>query len=214
MSGARVSYEGAESFLPSPRGNLKALREASRTCRGCDLFARATQTVFGAGNPNARMVLVGEEPGDKEDLAGAPFVGPAGHVLDDALARSGIDHAEVYLTNAVKHFKWEPRGKIRLHKKPTAREVVACVPWLEAELAAIKPAVIVGLGATAARSILGRPVTLSSQRGKTIERQDGYPVILTLHPSAVLRATPEAREEARGRLVDDLRRAARIAGKA
>lgn len=152
-------------------------------------------------------MLVGEQPGDKEDQAGTPFVGPAGRLLDRALVESGISRDEVYLTNAVKHFKWEPRGRVRLHKKPSSREIVACAPWLEAEIAAVRPFVIVGLGTTATRALLGRPTTLASQRGRTVARTDGTLVVVTLHPSAVLRATGDNRIRAHDQLVEDLGRA-------
>ena len=197
----------AAAFLPERR-TLKSLREAARDCRGCPLWAHATQTVFGAGDAHARLVLVGEQPGDHEDLEGKPFVGPAGLLLDRCLVEAGIDRTEVYVTNAVKHFKWEPRGKRRIHKKPSAREAAACRPWFDAELDAVQPALIVCLGATAAQALLGRPFRVTQSRGRVLEAPGLPPVLATVHPSSILR-TPddEAREEARKAFVKDLRAA-------
>ena len=197
---------GAEQFLPDRADDLDRLREASAGCRGCDLYARATRTVFGEGDPHARVMLVGEQPGDREDVEGAPFVGPAGRLLDEALERAGIDRSEVYVTNAVKHFKWEARGKRRLHKKPSSREVAACKPWLVAEIAAVRPEVVVCLGATAAQSLLGAAFRVSRQRGEVFDGPDGTRITATVHPSSILRAGDErSRREERERFVADLR---------
>jgi DNA polymerase len=185
------------------------LREAAESCHGCDLYREATQTVFGAGPARADLMMVGEEPGDKEDVAGEPFVGPAGRVLDRALAEAGIDRASVYLTNAVKHFKFTrpERGKTRLHKKPTVGEIRACFPWLEAELAAVRPQLVVCLGATAARALLGPDFRVTRQRGAVMELPERRSRFLaTVHPSAVLRA--DDREEAFAAFLKDLKAAA------
>lgn len=201
----------AAAFLP-PRRDLASLREASRTCEGCTLWTHATQTVFGEGNPRARLVLVGEQPGDAEDRLGHPFVGPAGHLLDRCLEDAGIDRDLVYITNAVKHFKWEPRGKRRIHTRPSTREVRACRPWLDAELAEVEPAVIVAMGATAAQAILGRTFRLTEHRGEVILDPAGRSVVATLHPSAILRMDDDARRTAeRAAFTDDLRHAASLA---
>ena len=203
-----VDSTSAADFLPE-RHTLKALREAARTCRGCPLYQNATQTVFGEGDPHARLILVGEQPGDREDLEGKPFVGPAGHLLDRCLIEAGIDRDLVYVTNAVKHFKWEPRGKRRIHKKPSAREQAACRPWFDAEVEAIKPALVVCLGATAAQSLLGNKFRVTQERGKVLNTPGLPPVLATVHPSSILRAPDdEAREEARTGFIDDLRKAA------
>lgn len=196
---------------------LPQLRAAAETCRGCDLYKRATQTVFGEGARQADMILVGEQPGDREDVEGHPFVGPAGALLDKALADAGIDRKRVYVTNAVKHFKWKPapRGKKRLHSKPSARQMTACRPWLEAELNAIKPGVLVLLGATAAQSLLGAAFRITKSRGKVLTDTPWAPaVVATIHPSAALRAPDDtARREMYRGLVADLRIAARAAVK-
>jgi DNA polymerase len=186
------------------------LRVAASGCRGCDLYKTATQVVFGAGPKSARVMFVGEQPGDQEDRQGEPFVGPAGALLDKALADAGIPRDAVYLTNAVKHFKWEPRGKRRIHKKPRASEVKACRPWLEAELRAVRPAVVVCLGATAAQSLLGSAFKLMQQRGQLVSSPLAAQVVATIHPSAVLRAPDsEGRREAYEMLVRDLKVVAR-----
>lgn len=199
----------ARPFVPSTR-RLSALRDAARGCQGCDLFAHATQTVFGDGPARASIMLVGEQPGDEEDKRGQPFVGPAGRLLDDLLTEAGLPRSRVYLTNAVKHFAWEPRGKRRIHRKPRISEMRACQPWLGAEIAAVRPALIVCLGATAAQAMLGTKTTLGSVAGRTVESPAG-PVIATLHPAAVLRAADAAaRDAARARLIADLRRAAAV----
>ena len=194
----------AGEFLPKRR-TLASLRAAALSCKGCDLYKNASQTVFGEGAGNARVVLVGEQPGDMEDRQGRPFVGPAGRTLDKALAEGHITREEVYLTNAVKHFKFIQRGKRRLHQKPLIRQVIACKPWLQAELDIVRPEVIVCLGATAAQSILSRTVLVSKERGKFIERDSGAAVFITIHPSAIYRRPGESerREEYR-RFVGEL----------
>ena len=176
----------AADHLPQ-RISLPALRAAVHDCRGCDLYRRATQAVFGEGDPRARVMMVGEQPGDEEDLAGRPFVGPAGRLLDRMLEAAGVPRAEVYLTNAVKHFKWVPRGKRRLHQKPGSGEVEACKPWLEAELAVIKPEVLVLLGATAAQALLGRAFKVTKSRGVPFASRYAPVTFATVHPSSLLR---------------------------
>jgi uracil-DNA glycosylase len=194
-------------FLP-PRHDLSSLREAATRCQGCDLYQHATQVVFGEGRAHAPILLVGEQPGDREDQQGKPFVGPAGQLLDKCLESAGINRAEVYVTNAVKHFKWEPRGKIRLHKKPNSLEIAACRPWLEAEISAVAPQLVVCLGATAAQALLGSQFRLTKHRGEVFPTRYG-PVTATIHPSAILRMPePDAREAEIASLVADLRIAA------
>lgn len=198
---------------PPAGADLDQLREAARGCRACPLWEPATQTVFGEGPPAARLVLVGEQPGDKEDRAGRPFVGPAGRVLDDALAAAGIDRSVTYTTNAVKHFKYKPAGKVRLHQNPAAREVAACRPWLDAELALLAPEVVVLLGATAGKAILGPAFRVTRDRGRFLDWPGPGRLLATIHPSAVLRAPdPEARAAASDGLVTDLRVAAKVLG--
>lgn len=195
--------------LIPPRPTLPKLRVAAQECRGCALWRRGTQTVFGEGSRTARMLFVGEQPGDKEDLAGRPFVGPAGRLFDESLAAAGIDRDSVYVTNAVKHFKWRPSGKRRLHEKPNAGEVAACSFWLELELRLVKPELIVALGATAAQSLLGRAFRVTRDGGKVIDSPHGR-VLATAHPSSSLRAPDEAaRREQLQRFVRDLKVAAR-----
>jgi uracil-DNA glycosylase len=202
----------AESFLPS-RLNLRSLREAARHCEGCDLYKNATQTVFGEGPRTAAIILLGEVPGDEEDKQGHPFVGPAGRLLDEAIEEAGLARDEVYLTNAVKHFRWEPRGKRRLHKKPTTRQIEACKPWLHAEILVVKPQVIVCLGATAAQAMLGRGFRITKARGKFFKSEHAAWITSTYHPSAVLRAPDkDDRDQKRGELVEDLHHAAERAG--
>jgi DNA polymerase len=168
--------------------SLKALREEAASCTRCDLYKRGTQTVFGEGSRRARVMFVGEQPGDREDLEGRPFVGPAGRLLDQALVAAGIDRDDVYVTNVVKHFKWEPRGKRRIHQKPNAREIAACRPWLDGEVAAVKPEIIVCLGATAAQALLGRSFKVTKMRGQPVPTPLARWAIATVHPSSVLRA--------------------------
>ncbi|HSD35413.1 MAG TPA: UdgX family uracil-DNA binding protein [Alphaproteobacteria bacterium] len=193
----------------APGARLEALAAAARGCIACPLFERGTQTVFGEGPSTARMLLVGEPPGDAEDLAGRPFVGPAGKLLDRALVAAGIERDRVYVTNAVKHFKWVPRGKRRIHSKPNAMEIQACFPWLEAEIAAIKPQVVVALGATAAQALLGRSFRVTKQRGVPATSALAVQVVATVHPSALLRAPDEATRRAETeRFIADLRAAA------
>lgn len=199
----------AAPFVPASR-SLRAMRRAVQDCRGCPLYANTTQAVFGEGIRSAPIVLVGEQPGDQEDKQGRPFVGPAGGVLWRCLDDAGISRELVFATNAVKHFKHEDRGKRRLHKKPSAAEVEACHPWLDAELHAVGGRVIVALGATAARSLFGRAMPIAASRGTTLQVGD-RPAIVTYHPSAVLRAD-EAAAEIRAAIVEDLRRAHRLAG--
>jgi uracil-DNA glycosylase family protein len=171
--------------------SLRALEAAAKDCRACDLWKRGTQTVFGAGPKTASLLFVGEQPGNEEDLQGKPFIGPAGKLLDRALADAGIDRNQVYITNAVKHFKWEERGKRRLHKKPNALEISACLPWLESEVAIVKPHVIVALGATATAALLGPAIRVLAHRGKRLPSKFGPPVMVTVHPSSILRAVDE-----------------------
>jgi DNA polymerase len=201
---AMVQSTSAADFLPD-RLNLRALREAADHCKGCDLYLNATQAVFGEGPKSATVVMVGETPGDQEDIEGRPFVGPAGRLLDEAIVEAGLARRDVYITNAVKHFRWEPRGKRRLHKKPSARQISACRPWLEAEMTVIKPEVVVCLGATAAQALLGRDFRISRQRGEFLVSSWAEWTLATHHPSAVLRA-PEKQDRVRmrGELVDDL----------
>jgi DNA polymerase len=195
----------AEPYVPATT-SLKTLAAAAQDCRGCDLYKHATQAVLGAGLRTARVVLVGEQPGDQEDLAGEPFVGPAGALLDKALADAGIRRADVYVTNAVKHFKWEPRGKRRIHKKPRLSEVKACRPWLDAELRAIAPALVVCLGSTAAQSVFGPQFKLMQMRGQVLTTPGDRRALATIHPSAVLRAPDsEGRRAAYEMLVADLK---------
>ena len=202
-----VSTGSAGDFMP-PTITLAALRKAAAGCRGCRLWTIGTQTVFGEGPPTARVLIVGEQPGDSEDREGRPFVGPAGRLLDGALEAAQIDRADVYVTNAVKHFKWEPREgtKRRIHKKPGDREVRACYPWLDAEMAVLRPEVIVALGATAAQAMLGKDFRVTQERGRPIETDSGATVFATVHPSAVLRAPPDARESAERDFFADLRK--------
>ena len=200
----------AADFLP-PRHDLPSLQTASKECQGCDLYRNATQTVFGEGRASSTILFVGEQPGDQEDLAGRPFVGPAGRLLDACMEEAGIDRSAAYVTNAVKHFKWEPRGKRRIHKKPTMREVAACRPWLSAEIEAVGPKLVVCLGATAAQSLLGSSFRVSQDRGKTMKVPGYPPIVTTVHPSSILRAqTDEDRERERQLFVADLITAARV----
>jgi len=193
---------------------LKALREEARKCQACALWANATQTVFGAGAPHASVMLVGEQPGDEEDRKGLPFIGPAGRLLDRALEAAGVEREQVYITNAVKHFKWQARGKRRLHKTPAQREIDACHQWLERELATVKPHVVVCLGATAAKAVIRKDFKVSTERGKFVESQAAPYVFATLHPSALLRLQDDAeREAAFAAFVKDLKLITRALGR-
>ena len=207
------SQDSAEEFFPA-RKSLKAFREAATDCKACDLWKRGTQTVFGEGARHAEIVFVGEQPGNEEDLTGKPFVGPAGRLLNDALIEADIDRAKTYVTNVVKHFKWEPRGKRRIHKKPNAREIAACRPWLEAEIDLVKPKVIVCLGATAAQALLGPKFRVSKQRGQFIESTLAPYIMATVHPSSILRAPDdETRRAEKRHFVDDLKKVADVLSK-
>ena len=200
----------AASLIPA-RPTPTKLREIAKGCTSCDLYKRGTQTVFGEGSPRARVVFVGEQPGHEEDLAGRPFVGPAGRLLDRALVEAGIDRSKVYVTNVVKHFKWEPRGKRRIHAKPNAAEIAACRPWLDAELALSQPEVVVCLGATAAQALLGRQFRVSAERGRWVKSRLAPHVMATVHPSSILRAPDdETRHAVMRRFVDDLRTVAEV----
>jgi DNA polymerase len=199
----------AADYLPA-RKTLPALREAVQGCRGCDLYRNATQAVFGEGAAHAQVLFVGEQPGDKEDLAGKPFVGPAGQLLDRALEEAGIDRRQAYVTNAVKHFKWQARGKRRIHQKPSWSESVACRPWLEAELAVVRPRALVCLGATAAQSLFGRDFRVTQHRGELLDSDLAGLVAATIHPSAILRQQDEELRDAEfAAFVDDLSAVAR-----
>jgi uracil-DNA glycosylase len=197
---------------PAERKSLDQLREEAAGCRACDLWKTGTQTVFGEGAARAGVMLVGEQPGDREDVEGRPFVGPAGRLLDSALEQAGIDRNRVYITNVVKHFKWRPRGKRRIHQKPNAEEIAACRPWLDGELEAVKPRVLVCLGATAAQALLGRQFRVSSQRGEFVDSPLAERVTATVHPSSILRADDEDREAAMADFVRDLTRVAEELG--
>jgi len=200
----------AEELIPA-RPSLRALRRAAAGCRACPLWRSGTQTVFGAGPTSARVMLVGEQPGDREDRAGEPFVGPAGEVLERALGEAGIPRGDAYVSNVVKHFKWKPgRGKRRLHQRPNSEEIAACRPWLDAELAVVRPEVVVCLGATAAKALLGSKVRVTRDRGRFIESDFADAVTVTIHPSAILRIEdPSERREARRELAADLRKVAK-----
>lgn len=201
--------EPVSSLLPD-RPTLKRVADIAAGCKACDLYTRGTQTVFGEGPKDARLMLVGEQPGDAEDLAGHPFVGPAGKLLDRALEQAGIDRSLVYVTNVVKHFKWEPRGKRRIHAKPNAAEIGACRPWLETEIALVRPHALICLGATAAQALLGKSFKVSKQRGEFVESSLAPVVMATVHPSSILRAPDdEARRVEMERFVADLKKLAR-----
>src|SRR5829696_6675256 len=193
MAPEQLGLDTAAPFVPD-RPTLPKLRAAAAGCTACHLHKLGTQTVFGEGSADADVAFVGEQPGDQEDLAGRPFVGPAGRILDEGLAAAGIDRSQVYVTNAVKHFKWQARGKRRIHQKPNWTEMTACRPWLEAELAVVRPKVLVLLGATAAQSLLGRQFRVTQHRGELVESDLAEAVTATIHPSAILRGEPEQRE--------------------
>ena len=212
IKGKREVWSAAP-FVPS-NPTLRKLKTAAAGCKGCPLWKVGTQTVFGEGGPEAKVLFVGEQPGNDEDLLGKPFVGPAGKLLERCLDEAGIDREQVYVTNAVKHFKWEPQGKRRLHKKPSAREIAACRPWLEAEIAVLKPSVIVALGATSAQTLLGKDFRVTQHRGEWIPSPFAPHVIATVHPSSLLRAPDEETRRAEtARFVDDLRKVAALVAK-
>jgi uracil-DNA glycosylase len=197
--------------LVSLAKSTEELAKEAKHCKNCDLWKNATQTVFGEGGSRSRIMMIGEQPGNQEDLEGKPFVGPAGQLLDRLLVEAGIDRKKVYVTNAVKHFKWEPRGKRRIHKKPNAQEIAACRPWLDAEMEAIKPTVIVCLGATAAQALLGRTFKVTANRGTFVESQLAPYVMATVHPSSILRAPDEKeRHEQERRFVEDMKKIAKL----
>jgi DNA polymerase len=198
------------AVLIPPGATLNELREIAAGCRACPLWERGTQTVFGDGGSRADILLAGEQPGNDEDLAGKPFVGPAGRLLDEALAEAGIDRSRAYVTNVVKHFKWEARGKRRIHAKPNSAEIKACMPWLQSEIELVRPQVVVCLGATAAQALLGRTFRVTQQRGRILPFGLAPSILATWHPSAILRAPDEeARRQGRRELIDDLRVAAK-----
>ncbi len=206
----KTSQKTAADLLPEQL-SLPAVKNAAADCKACDLWKRGTQTVFGEGARHAGVMFVGEQPGNEEDLTGKPFVGPAGKLFDKALEEAGIDRSQTYVTNVVKHFKWEPRGKRRIHKKPNAQEIAACRPWLEAEIALVKPKVVVALGATAAQALLGAKFRVTKQRGEFIESALAPYVVATVHPSSILRAPDEETRRLEYRLfVDDLKKLARV----
>ena len=210
MPKSKPSDSSAADLIP-PRPTLSSLKDAAADCRACDLWKTGTQTVFGEGARRVRVMFVGEQPGNEEDLTGRPFVGPAGRLLDNALEEAGIDRKQTYVTNVVKHFKWEPRGKRRIHKKPNSLEIAACRPWLEAEIALIKPDVIVALGATAAQALLGAQFRVTKQRGEFIPSTLAPYVMATVHPSSILRAPDdETRQLESRRFIDDLKKLSKV----
>ena len=204
----QLSLDETAAPLVPEKASLSKLREAAAGCTACDLYKTGTQTVFGEGTRNAEVMFVGEQPGDQEDLQGKPFVGPAGKLLDEALEEAGIDRSKVYVTNVVKHFKWQARGKRRIHQKPNWAEIAACRPWLEAELEVVQPRVLVCLGATAAQALLGRDFRVSRMRGEPVESDLAEHVVATVHPSAILRADEREREFAE--FVHDLEKVAAL----
>jgi DNA polymerase len=210
MTHSKRPPQSAAPFVPHTH-KLETLRLAARHCEGCELYKRATHVVFGEGSIHARIVLVGEQPGDKEDLSGHPFVGPSGELLHKALDEAGLGSEEIYVTNAVKHFYWVPSGKRRLHKSPALRHIKACKPWLEAELGALHPELVVCLGATAARAVFGRTIRVLSERGKILKSPFFEQNLITVHPSSILRSrSPEEREIAFRAFVEDFKKAARV----
>jgi uracil-DNA glycosylase family protein len=214
-SAAKFVAEDEKEWVPAPvpdSASLTVVAKVAKACTACHLYKHATQTVFGEGPKGAKLMLLGEQPGDQEDVAGEPFVGPAGKMLDRALEEAGIKRAEVYVTNTVKHFKWEPRGKRRLHKKPNSREIAACRPWLEAELRLVRPGLLVCLGATAAQAIFGPAFRVTRDRGKLLESELAPKVLATVHPSSLLRQPDEESREREYKLfVADLRAALKAA---
>ena len=216
MPPASISQSAEDLRNLSGANTINAMREVARTCKACDLWKTGTQTVFGEGAARAKIMFIGEQPGDQEDRAGHPFVGPAGKLLDQALGDAGIDRNQVYVTNVVKHFKWEAseRGKRRIHKKPRSSEIQACRPWLDAELSLVKPAVLVCLGATAAQALFGRTFSVKRQRGEAVASPLAPFAMATFHPSAILRAPDsKSRHEMMRILTDDLKRAAQLAAR-
>ena len=210
---SKRAASSATSLIPKSL-SLPSLKTAAADCRACDLWEKGTQTVFGEGRRQAKLMFIGEQPGNEEDLTGKPFVGPAGRLFDEALAEAGIDRQQAYVTNVVKHFKWEPRGKRRIHKKPNSLEIAACHPWLEAEVALIKPKIIVALGATAAQTLLGSKFRVTKQRGEFLESILATYVMATVHPSSILRAPDdETRRLEYRRFVDDLKKLSRVISK-
>jgi len=210
MPTRKASDSAANDLIP-PRPTITSLKNAAAGCKACDLWEKGTQTVFGEGGRRARVMFVGEQPGNEEDLSGKPFVGPAGRLLDSALDEASIDRKQTYVTNVVKHFKWEPRGKRRIHKKPNATEIAACRPWLEAEIAVVKPDVIVALGATAAQALIGPQFRVTKQRGEFIDSTLAPYVMATVHPSSILRAPDDETRQLEYRLfVDDLKKLVRV----
>ena len=206
----KTSHGSAAEFFPD-KLTLPALKAAAADCKACDLWKRGTQTVFGEGRKRSTVLFVGEQPGNEEDLSGKPFVGPAGRLFDSALDEAGLDRSQTYVTNVVKHFKWEPRGKRRIHKKPNAGEISACRPWLEAEIAVVKPKIIVALGATAAQALLGSKFRVTKQRGEFLESTLAPYVMATVHPASILRAPDdETRRLEQRRFVQDLKKLARV----
>jgi uracil-DNA glycosylase family protein len=201
--GKAGAAEKTLEFLPDEL-SYRALKAASMECRGCDLYKNATQTVFGEGRISSGVIFVGEQPGDEEDLTGRPFVGPAGRLFDKALAEAGIDREKIYLTNTVKHFKWKPKGKRRIHEKPNASEINACDPWLRSEITLIKPRILVCLGATAAQALLGKQFRVTQMRGKWLDSTLAKKTIATIHPSAILRTPDDLRDQAYSHFVSDL----------
>jgi uracil-DNA glycosylase family protein len=208
MGKAAVAVQTAEIYVP-PKPTLTSLRKASMGCKACDLYKRGTQTVFGEGSKHAETMFVGEQPGNEEDLAGKPFVGPAGKLLDKALEAAGIDRSQTYVTNIVKHFKWIPRGKKRIHEKPNSGEIRACLPWFEWELKVVQPKIVVCLGATAAQAILGKKFRVTQERGKLVQSPAAGKVVATVHPSSILRAPDDAtRRLEMQRFIADLKKVA------
>jgi DNA polymerase len=210
MAGRKLPIATAASLVPTD-GSWDDVREAAKSCKACALYKTGTQTVFGEGGQKARIVFVGEQPGNEEDLSGRPFVGPAGRILDEALEAAEIDRGLAYVTNVVKHFKWEPRGKRRIHAKPNQAEITACMPWLNAELAMLRPDVIVCLGATAAQALLGKQFRVTKQRGEWVDSPLAPHVMATVHPSAILRAEDDRREQMR-LFIEDLKKIAAVLG--
>ena len=210
MPSAKAALQTAAPLIP-PRPTLVSLRAAAAGCQACDLWKRGTQTVFGEGSRRAVVLFVGEQPGNEEDMSGRPFVGPAGRLLDKALDEAGIERSRAYVTNVVKHFKWEPHGKRRIHAKPNPLEIAACLPWLEAELEVVKPRIVVCLGATAAQALLGKKFRVTRERGKIFASPLAARVMATVHPSSILRAPDdETRHLEMHRFIDDMRRVAEV----